>query len=82
MSYLNKLKDKISATLDYRSKLAEYILTDEEKSKRIDICNSCEFLFRLTRTCTKCGCFVDSKAALAKSECPMDKWTKIIIKEQ
>ena len=30
MSYLDKLKDKISATLDYRSKLAEYILTDEE----------------------------------------------------
>jgi hypothetical protein len=77
MSYLDKLKDKISATLDYKSKLAEHILTDEEKSKRINICNSCEFLFTLTRNCTKCGCFVDGKAALAKSECPMTKWPVI-----
>jgi predicted Zn-ribbon and HTH transcriptional regulator len=79
MSYLDKIKDKIAATLDYKSKLAEYILTNEEKSKRIDICNSCEFLFTPTRSCKKCGCFVDGKAALAKSECPMTKWPKIIV---
>ena len=81
MSYLDKLKDKISATLDYKSKLAKFILSEEEKNKRIDICNSCEFLLTLTRNCKKCGCFVDAKATLTKSECPMSKWPKIIVSE-
>jgi hypothetical protein len=81
MSYLDKLKDKISATLDYKSKLSKFILPAEEKNKRIDICNSCEFLFTPTRSCKKCGCFVDGKAALARSECPMSKWPKIIVSE-
>jgi hypothetical protein len=75
MSYLDKLKEK----LDYRSKLSKFILPTEEKNKRIDICNSCEFLLTLTRNCTKCGCFVDGKATFAKSECPMSKWPKIIV---
>ena len=75
MSYLDKLKEK----LDYRSKLSKFILPTEEKNKRIDICNSCEFLLTPTRNCKKCGCFVDGKAMLAKSECPMSKWPKIIV---
>ncbi len=79
MSYLDKIKDKISATLDNKSKLAKILLPAEEKSKRIDICNSCEFLFTPTRSCKKCGCFVDAKAALAISQCPMSKWPNIVI---
>jgi len=81
MSYLDKLKSKIDATIDYKTKLAKFILSEEEKNKRIDICNSCEFLFTPTRSCKKCGCFVDAKAALAKAECPRSKWPKIIVSE-
>ena len=81
MSYLDKLKNKIVDTLDYKTKLVNFILTEEEKNKRIDICNSCEFLFTPTRSCKKCGCFVDAKAALAKADCPRSKWPKIIVSE-
>jgi hypothetical protein len=81
MSHLDKLKEKITATLDYKSKLTQFLLPAEEKSKRINICNSCEFLFTPTRSCKKCGCFVDGKAAIAKSECPINKWPKIIVSE-
>ena len=82
MSYLDKLKNKLDSFSTYRSELKKkLILSTEEQSKRINICNSCEFLFTPTRSCKKCGCFVDAKATLASSECPMTKWPKIIVSE-
>ena len=81
MSFLDKLKQRVDSVLEYKSKLF-FELSEEEKKQRISICNSCEFLFTPTRTCKKCGCFVDAKAVLAISNCPMTKWPKIIIKEQ
>jgi len=44
---------------------------------RLRICSSCEFLKELTRMCyrcEKCGCFVEVKARLYKSSCPINKW--------
>lgn len=42
--------------------------------ERLVFCNECEKLFRPTRQCKKCGCFVDIKAKYAKSFCPLGKW--------
>ena len=41
---------------------------------RISTCKSCEYLFKLTNTCKKCGCFMSVKAKLTTSNCPMNKW--------
>lgn len=49
--------------------------TDEETMQaRLDICNACEFLFKKTTTCKKCGCFMVAKTKLKKAECPIGKW--------
>lgn len=82
MSYLDKFKQRVDSFREYKTKLYNmFDVTDAEKTQRIDICNSCEFLFTPTRNCKKCGCFVDAKAALAISDCPINKWPKIDIKE-
>ena len=44
--------------------------------KRLEICNDCEFLFKPTGTCKKCGCFVSKKTRVATVACPVDKWGK------
>ena len=83
MSYLDKIKDKLASISVYQNKLKEkYIVSTEELTQRISICNSCEFLFTPTRSCKKCGCFVDAKAALAKTTCPMTKWPIINVDEK
>ena len=41
---------------------------------RLDICNSCPELIKLTSTCKKCGCFMKIKTHLKQAECPLGKW--------
>jgi RNase P subunit RPR2 len=54
--------------------------TDEEISRRHNICMSCEFM--KNNSCTKCGCPLIrdkkyiSKLSWADSECPVGKWGK------
>ena len=48
--------------------------TLEIAQERLDICQSCEYLFKKTNTCKKCGCFMDAKTKLKKAECPIGKW--------
>lgn len=43
--------------------------------KRMEICNECEHLMPIIRTCKKCGCFVDAKTKLMSSSCPINKWS-------
>ena len=38
--------------------------TLEIAQERLDICQSCEFLFKKTNTCKKCGCFMDAKTRI------------------
>ena len=53
------------------------IIHDEDiVNKRLDICKGCEFLFKPTNTCKKCGCFMDVKTKIATSSCPVGKWEK------
>lgn len=42
--------------------------------KRLEICNSCEFLTKLTKQCKKCGCFMEFKSKLKNAGCPIGKW--------
>lgn len=68
MSFLGALKEKLKNV-----KLFGVLAPEELVVKRVEICNSCDFL-QTTRSCAKCGCFVDAKAKLQSSHCPLDKW--------
>jgi hypothetical protein len=52
-------------------------------SKRIKICESCQFFWKPARNCTLCGCFVDIKTkgefkldenGISRDGCIMKKW--------
>lgn len=71
MSFLEKLKQK---TQEISQKVLPELASDDVQKDRINICNSCEFLFTPTRNCKKCGCFVDAKTKLQSASCPINKW--------
>jgi hypothetical protein len=78
MNFLEKLRQrKDEITTSVAETISHILVTDEIKQQRLDICNSCEFLFTPTMQCKKCGCFVTAKTSVAKFECPIKKWTKI-----
>lgn len=43
---------------------------------RLDICRACDCL--LSAMCRKCGCYVEVRAILRNSECPMLTWHKYL----
>jgi hypothetical protein len=47
---------------------------DIEKERRLSICEQCQFFRTWSRTCRKCGCFMDMKVTLDNAKCPMHKW--------
>jgi hypothetical protein len=51
---------------------------EDEKTKRLKACNSCEKLtdFMGKKQCSLCACFVEPKASLIDQECPHpeNKW--------
>lgn len=49
-------------------------VSDEEQKRRIEICNGCPNLFKPTRSCKLCKCFVDLKTKLQSQKCPIQKW--------
>jgi hypothetical protein len=44
-------------------------------ARRLALCGSCEVFSASNRTCNACGCFVDVKARMASSSCPLGKWS-------
>lgn len=75
MSFLEKIKSKVETVSDQSLTLAGIkVASAEVKKQRIEICNTCEHLFRLTRTCKKCGCFVEAKTKIESQHCPINKW--------
>jgi len=78
---------------DLLKKLAEGLLpvehvTDEVKSVRLSVCNSCENLERDQMRCNICGCFLEVKAGCLVNfnpkkvrkeltHCPMGKWNDL-----
>ncbi len=51
---------------------------DEVKAARKEVCMSCEH--RREARCDLCGCFIDYKAKLRNSECPVGKWSGLVSK--
>lgn len=84
MSFIHKLKSRMT---ELRQAAAEKIsellpmVDSETKEQRLAICEPCEFLFKATRQCKKCGCFVDFKTDLASASCPINKWKIVDITE-
>tara|TARA_R110000824_G_scaffold399122_1_gene604083 strand:- start:1352 stop:1660 length:309 start_codon:yes stop_codon:yes gene_type:complete len=58
-----RLKDKLVAKQPLRT-------------KRMDICKSCEFYDEILVRCKDCGCFLKPKVLLKESVCPLEepKW--------
>lgn len=52
----------------------KYSKNKEEIDKRISICESCEHFIKITKQCSKCGCFMKLKTKLTDSSCPIGKW--------
>ena len=47
---------------------------DNEKARRLAICEACPNLIPQERRCAKCGCFVELKASFRTQACPEDRW--------
>jgi hypothetical protein len=48
--------------------------TREIRDERLDACKDCDRLFKPTRTCRECGCFMSMKTWLKDASCPIGKW--------
>jgi hypothetical protein len=46
------------------------------QEERMAICEACD-KFMVTKQCSKCGCFMPTKTALAYAACPLEKWYPI-----
>ena len=46
----------------------------EIAKKRMTICKSCPKLFKPTKTCKECGCFMSVKVWVSDADCPLNKW--------
>jgi hypothetical protein len=42
--------------------------------KRWNTCLDCDRLFRPTRQCKECGCFMKIKVRIRRMSCPLGKW--------
>ena len=48
---------------------------DEDTSNaRMEICNGCPKLIKLTKQCKECGCIMPMKTKLKFATCPLEKW--------
>ncbi len=50
--------------------------TQEERGLRLEQCGPCEH--RKGSKCNLCGCFINYKAKLKNSECPIGRWSGLV----
>jgi hypothetical protein len=67
-NFINKLKDRVIEVAKNKFE------TEETRTIRLNLCNECEHLIKITRQCSKCFCIVDGKVSLKNSKCPVGKW--------
>jgi hypothetical protein len=48
--------------------------TKETRNSRLESCLGCDRLFKPTKTCKECGCFMAAKTWLKQASCPLQKW--------
>ena len=79
---MNKLKEALTKARLAAEQAATDIIpfekvSEEIQKERMDICNSCEYLYKRTNSCKMCGCFMGVKTWMATQECPKKKWRAI-----
>lgn len=65
-----------TSPLDFFRKSTEYA-PDDLAAERYSICELCPSFLKISKQCTKCGCFMHLKTKLAAAECPIGKWKPI-----
>jgi hypothetical protein len=48
--------------------------TKDTRDGRLNTCKDCDRLFKPTRTCRECGCFMAVKTWLKDATCPIGHW--------
>ena len=75
-----KIQPKTGFNLDrLKERFKNIYITDASiRAERMKICNSCEHLWKPTKQCKVCKCFMEIKHRLATSSCPLNppKWGK------
>jgi hypothetical protein len=54
-----------------------YIVSDEVKQERLNICSLCEHHDYVMNRCRECGCFLNAKVIFAGNSCPIGKWNVV-----
>jgi len=62
--------------------MSNFFVDKKTYNERLDVCRTCEHLFKSTMTCKKCGCFMRIKASIGIMSCPMKYWESITTNEQ
>ena len=57
--------------------MTKFLVENKVYKERINICRKCEFYFKPTGNCRKCGCFMHIKTRLNYAKCPILKWSKV-----
>ena len=57
--------------------MSNFFVEKEIFQERINICRSCNYYFKPTGNCKRCGCFMRIKASISVMECPEKKWLKV-----
>lgn len=75
----DKLKERLEKARISAEKLAtENLLiskvSPEVRQQRLDICLSCDKLYKPTHQCKLCGCFMGVKTWMTEQACPARKW--------
>jgi hypothetical protein len=56
------------------TKRNKFLTSTKVYNDRLEICKACEFYFKPTGSCKKCGCFMRLKAKISNMSCPIKKW--------
>lgn len=49
-------------------------VSDDEQSRRLEICAACEWFNAKQERCSRCGCYTAAKSWLKTEKCPVGKW--------
>ncbi len=70
---LKGVRSYVLSTVDYVMS-GMYDTPDEERARRLALCEACDRLNPENRKCIECTCVVDYKTTRASEVCPLGKW--------
>jgi hypothetical protein len=74
----------VRKAMNYGASLLKYKLAGspttptEIQNERLTICESCDRLEPISRSCYECGCPVDEKVKWGTERCPLGKWEAVV----